>query len=109
MAAIASGTFAFSFPKIKFNECTLLGYATSFFPMANCKRAQKGTNSNAQMQVGRPNFKNTSLNNNNKKKKIYKRFDSCLVFPPPKGKKPKAIVKFLGGAFIGAVPEVSYR
>ncbi|GJQ96841.1 alpha/beta hydrolase fold protein [Tanacetum coccineum] len=36
------------------------------------------------------------------------RLDSCLVIPPPKGKKPKAIIKFLGGAFIGAVPEVTY-
>lgn len=41
--------------------------------------------------------------------KIYRRLDSCLVIPPPKGKKPKAIIKFLGGAFIGAVPEVTYR
>ncbi|PWA60219.1 alpha/Beta hydrolase fold protein [Artemisia annua] len=40
--------------------------------------------------------------------KIYRRLDSCLVIPPPKGKKPKAIIKFLGGAFIGAVPEVTY-
>ena len=41
--------------------------------------------------------------------KIYKRVGSCLVIPPPKGRKPKGIIKFLGGAFIGAVPEVSYR
>uniref|UniRef100_M1BVA3 Uncharacterized protein n=1 Tax=Solanum tuberosum TaxID=4113 RepID=M1BVA3_SOLTU len=34
--------------------------------------------------------------------------DSCLVIPPPKGIKPKAIIKFVGGAFIGAVPEVTY-
>ncbi|KVH87537.1 Protein of unknown function DUF1350 [Cynara cardunculus var. scolymus] len=40
--------------------------------------------------------------------KMYRRLDSCLVIPPPKGKKPKAIIKFLGGAFIGAVPEVTY-
>nr|XP_043628228.1 uncharacterized protein LOC122599734 [Erigeron canadensis] len=40
--------------------------------------------------------------------KIYRRLDSCLVIPPPKGKKPKAIIKFLGGAFIGAIPEVTY-
>lgn len=40
--------------------------------------------------------------------KIYKRVGSCLVIPPPKGRKPKGIIKFLGGAFIGAVPEVSY-
>lgn len=40
--------------------------------------------------------------------KIYERLDSCLVIPPPNGKKPRAIVKFLGGAFIGAVPEATY-
>ncbi|CAB4265966.1 unnamed protein product [Prunus armeniaca] len=34
--------------------------------------------------------------------------DSCLVVPPPTGKKPRAIIKFLGGAFIGAVPELTY-
>lgn len=39
----------------------------------------------------------------------YLRLDSCLVIPPPDGRKPKALVKFLGGAFIGAVPEVTYR
>ncbi|KAI3893411.1 hypothetical protein MKX03_008999 [Papaver bracteatum] len=42
------------------------------------------------------------------KTKIYKRMDSCLVIPPPEGKKPRAIIKFLGGAFVGAVPEVTY-
>ncbi|XP_052210823.1 uncharacterized protein LOC127813734 [Diospyros lotus] len=40
--------------------------------------------------------------------RIYQRMNSCLVIPPPNGKKPRAIVKFLGGAFIGAVPEVTY-
>ncbi|XP_059663071.1 uncharacterized protein LOC132308834 isoform X2 [Cornus florida] len=55
--------------------------------------------------VGRAN---SMTNNNKNNSKIYKRIGSCLVVAPPKGKKPKAIVKFLGGAFIGAVPEVSY-
>ncbi|KAA8527994.1 hypothetical protein F0562_035137 [Nyssa sinensis] len=55
--------------------------------------------------VGRANFMN---NNSNIYNKIYRRLGSCLVIPPPKGKKPRAIVKFLGGAFIGAVPEVTY-
>ncbi|KAJ8767480.1 hypothetical protein K2173_017524 [Erythroxylum novogranatense] len=41
-------------------------------------------------------------------KRIYKRLESCLVVPPPKEMKPRAIIKFLGGAFIGAVPEVTY-
>nr|GEY79501.1 hypothetical protein [Tanacetum cinerariifolium] len=40
--------------------------------------------------------------------KIYRRLDSCLVIPPPKGKKLKAIIKFFGGEFIGAIPEVTY-
>ncbi|KAI3414966.1 uncharacterized protein J3R85_015663 [Psidium guajava] len=44
----------------------------------------------------------------NSRSKIYKRLDSCLVIPPPSGRKPRAIIKFLGGAFIGAVPEVTY-
>lgn len=40
--------------------------------------------------------------------KVYRRQDSCLVIAPPKGVKPRAIIEFLGGAFIGAVPEVTY-
>ncbi|KAL0917536.1 hypothetical protein M5K25_012603 [Dendrobium thyrsiflorum] len=40
--------------------------------------------------------------------KIYRRLDSCLVVPPPSGRRPVAIVKFLGGAFIGAAPELTY-
>lgn len=55
--------------------------------------------------VGRDTYKMKKDNED----KIYRRLDSCLVIPPPKGKKPKAIIKFLGGAFIGAVPEVTYR
>ncbi|GFP81546.1 hypothetical protein PHJA_000297900 [Phtheirospermum japonicum] len=40
--------------------------------------------------------------------KLYRRLDSCLIIPPTNGEKPKALIKFLGGAFIGAVPEVTY-
>ncbi|KAG2674472.1 hypothetical protein I3760_13G137500 [Carya illinoinensis] len=40
--------------------------------------------------------------------RFYRRQDSCLVIAPPSGTKPRAIIKFLGGAFIGAVPEVTY-
>ncbi|GKA28694.1 alpha/beta hydrolase fold protein, partial [Tanacetum coccineum] len=54
--------------------------------------------------VGRDTYRMKKDND----EKIYRRLDSCLVIPPPKGKKPKAIIKFLGGAFIGAVPEVTY-
>ncbi|KAK1280161.1 hypothetical protein QJS04_geneDACA004847 [Acorus gramineus] len=41
-------------------------------------------------------------------RRFYKRLDSCLVITPPTGRKPQAIIKFLGGAFVGAVPEVTY-
>ncbi|KAM7493677.1 hypothetical protein LguiB_028286 [Lonicera macranthoides] len=49
---------------------------------------------------------NKYKNNNNRK--MYERLGSCLVVAPPNGKKPRAIIKFLGGAFVGAVPEVTY-
>ncbi|KAJ0089511.1 hypothetical protein Patl1_13725 [Pistacia atlantica] len=55
--------------------------------------------------AGQPN-RRFSFDTNNSK--FYKRLDSCLVIPPLNGKKPRAIIKFLGGAFIGAVPEVTY-
>ncbi|XP_068657953.1 uncharacterized protein [Aristolochia californica] len=42
------------------------------------------------------------------KSKIYERLDTCLVIPPTNGKKPRAIIKFLGGAFVGAAPEATY-
>lgn len=45
----------------------------------------------------------------NSRAKIYRRLGSCLVIPPHNGRKPRGIIKFLGGAFIGAVPEVTYR
>ncbi|KAM7259742.1 hypothetical protein ACFE04_015483 [Oxalis oulophora] len=48
----------------------------------------------------------TTTNNNNNR--VYEKEASCLVIPPPNGKKPKAIIKFLGGAFIGAVPLLTY-
>ncbi|XP_015696520.2 uncharacterized protein LOC102719231 [Oryza brachyantha] len=42
------------------------------------------------------------------RRRPYLREHSCLVFPPLRGRRPLAVVKFLGGAFIGAVPEVTY-
>ena len=48
-------------------------------------------------------------NNQNNATKTYTRLESCLVVPPPTGTKPRAIVQFLGGAFLGAVPELTYR
>ena len=41
-------------------------------------------------------------------RKPYLREHSCLIFPSPHGRRPLAVIKFLGGAFIGAVPEVTY-
>lgn len=61
--------------------------------------------SNSQIQNRRPGFWRTTAASNSK---FYKRLDTCLVIPPPQGRKPKAIIKFIGGAFIGAVPEVTY-
>ncbi|KAK2398873.1 initiation factor 4F subunit [Trifolium repens] len=42
--------------------------------------------------------------------KIYNTYnlDSCLVIPPPTSIKPRAIIKFIGGAFIGAIPQLTY-
>ncbi|CAA7410249.1 unnamed protein product [Spirodela intermedia] len=40
--------------------------------------------------------------------RMFSRLDSCLVVPPPSGRKPLAVIMFLGGAFVGAVPEVTY-
>ncbi|KAJ6361772.1 hypothetical protein OIU78_002232 [Salix suchowensis] len=52
---------------------------------------------------------NTVITNTNyKQRQKYTQMESCSVIPPPKGRKPRAIIKFLGGAFIGAVPEVTY-
>ncbi|GFZ08694.1 initiation factor 4F subunit [Actinidia rufa] len=56
--------------------------------------------SNGSVGRSRKNYVNSQ--------RIYTRLDSCLVIPPLNRKKPRAIVKFLGGAFIGAVPEVTY-
>ncbi|KAK8950840.1 hypothetical protein KSP39_PZI003674 [Platanthera zijinensis] len=40
--------------------------------------------------------------------KIYRRLDSCIVVPPPAGRRPLAVIKFLGGAFVGSTPELTY-
>ncbi|CAN4076437.1 unnamed protein product [Withania somnifera] len=59
--------------------------------------------------VGIASFNSTRTNYSaSNSGKFYKRMNTCLVIPPLKGTKPKSIIKFLGGAFIGAVPEVSY-
>ncbi|GKA38265.1 alpha/beta hydrolase fold protein [Tanacetum coccineum] len=74
-----------------------------------CIHISTGTSRGSPMMilngyVGRDTYRMKKDND----EKIYRRLDSCLVIPPPKGKKAKAIIKFLGGAFIGEVPEVTY-
>ncbi|KAG4194945.1 hypothetical protein ERO13_A06G081300v2 [Gossypium hirsutum] len=54
------------------------------------------------------NSTSTSGANSNISNRFYKRLNSCLIIPPSGNKKPRAIIKFLGGAFLGAVPEVTY-
>ncbi|XP_022977122.1 uncharacterized protein LOC111477284 isoform X2 [Cucurbita maxima] len=46
---------------------------------------------------------------NSIRNKIHKRLEPCLVIPPPRGKLLGAIIKFLDGAIIGAIPEVTCR
>ena len=46
---------------------------------------------------------------NSFRNKIYKRLEPCLVIPPMRGKLLGAIIKFLDGAIIGAIPEVTCR
>nr|XP_027084444.1 uncharacterized protein LOC113706697 isoform X4 [Coffea arabica] len=110
MAAVASTTSILNnFPRInKFKESPFLNYLSrGVFPTENCKRPSKMTICRSQMEMVKPNsFNNTSFVNHNGR--IYHRLESCLAIPPPRGRKPKAIIKFLGGAFVGAVPEVAY-
>jgi hypothetical protein len=35
--------------------------------------------------------------------------EGCWVLRPPGGAAPEAVVHFLGGAFVGAAPQLSYR
>lgn len=114
-ALLTSSSCSYNSPEIKFKN-TLWNHPTNLAPCiyplkknlsANfCSWFSRLTVSNSQIQNGRPNFWRTTSATSSK---IYKRLDSCLVIPPIKRRKPKAIVKFIGGAFIGAVPEVTYR
>lgn len=71
-------------------------------PKISCSNFRQGNSSFGFSN----NFSSRSSYNNNK---IYRRLDRCLVIPPLNGKKPRAIIKFLGGAFLGAAPELTYR
>ncbi|KAI5393607.1 hypothetical protein KIW84_060653 [Lathyrus oleraceus] len=78
-----------------FNKCF------QFQPQSMSSRmVSASTNIASDMYVGR----NTSRINS----KIYTNIDSCLVIPPPTSTKPRAIIKFIGGAFIGAIPQLTY-
>ncbi|XP_024459764.1 uncharacterized protein LOC7491972 isoform X1 [Populus trichocarpa] len=91
-----------------------------FYPWVPTRRSKTSGSSSLSRMVsngyaGRSssNFRygdgNTVITNTNyKQRQKYTQMESCLVIPPPKGRKPRAIIKFLGGAFIGAVPEVTY-
>ncbi|XP_061368084.1 uncharacterized protein LOC133311085 isoform X2 [Gastrolobium bilobum] len=78
-------------------------FSKSFhFPTVSTRMVVGTTKMVSDVYVGR----DTSIRINSK---IYTKLDSCLVIPPtPNRAKPRAIIKFLGGAFIGAVPEVTY-
>ncbi|KMT10730.1 hypothetical protein BVRB_5g113880 [Beta vulgaris subsp. vulgaris] len=54
----------------------------------------------------RPNNSSSSSSFDKKNGQIV--VDTCLVVPPPNFRKPRAIIKFLGGAFIGKVSHVTY-
>lgn len=80
------------------------GLFSKFFPFhtLSTRMVARTTNMVSDVYVGG----NTSSRVNSK---VYTKLDSCLVIPPtPSRAKPRAIIKFLGGAFIGAVPEVTY-
>ncbi|CAN4128325.1 unnamed protein product [Withania somnifera] len=108
-------TFTSNLLEIKQNPFfpnTFTDFFHPFFSPGNLNNSKlfkfpKMTLSNDYVGIG--SFNSTRTNYNTPYSgNFYKRMDSCLVIPPPKGTKPKAIIKFVGGAFIGAVPEVSY-
>lgn len=39
----------------------------------------------------------------------WQELEGCFVLRPPGGRAPEAVVHFLGGAFVGAAPQLSYR
>ncbi|XP_045823707.1 uncharacterized protein LOC123916313 [Trifolium pratense] len=71
-----------------FNKC-------SKFQSMSTKIVSATTRTASDTYVGRDNSKIYNL-------------DSCLVIPPPTSTKPRAIIKFIGGAFIGAIPQLTY-
>lgn len=87
----------------KYSPTTANGTSSTLFLSLNTTMLSNG-------YVGRGSSSSSiKIPNNSSNSRIYRRQDSCLVIAPPNGKTPRAIIKFLGGAFIGAVPEVTYR
>ena len=39
----------------------------------------------------------------------WRQVEECWVLYPPNGVQPKALVHFIGGAFVGAAPQLAYR
>lgn len=39
----------------------------------------------------------------------WREVEGCYVLYPPAGRAPQAVAHFLGGAFVGAAPQVAYR
>lgn len=39
----------------------------------------------------------------------WKQVEECWVLSPPEGQAPKCLVHFVGGAFVGATPQLAYR
>ncbi|KAL7159687.1 hypothetical protein ABFS83_01G044800 [Erythranthe nasuta] len=76
------------------------------FPIHKTRRPSTSrrvtSNRDSYAQIGNPRSSGYSSST------TFRKLDTCLVIPPPNGRKPKALIKFLGGAFIGAVPEVTY-
>ncbi|XP_062097333.1 uncharacterized protein LOC133803345 [Humulus lupulus] len=58
--------------------------------------------------AGSESFRANNTSNKSSYSLNFTQIDSCLVIPPPSGVEPRAIIKFLGGAFLGAVPELTY-
>lgn len=88
---------------------------TPFFPLNPQYRTRTRTSTRlfpVSYKLESPLARQTTKSPKNRGKLIKKRIlngkDSCLVIPPPNGEKPIAVIKFLGGAFVGAVPEATY-
>ncbi|XP_021894413.1 uncharacterized protein LOC110812055 [Carica papaya] len=79
----------------------------TLLPPTGANRLRAATKMVSDGYVGQNTSKSTLFSNANNDR-MYTRLDSCLVIPPPRNRKPRAIIKFLGGAFIGAIPEVTY-